>query len=416
MRRTILALSAALVLLVACASDDEGADTTGTDTTATTDASAATTTSAADAEPVSYAPRGPYSVGTIDLEVDPEHRFMVFYPLDEAPADGEAFTYSGAEIFGEEIAAVLPGAFRDPQGPEDAWIEAPPSEDGPFPVVLYSHGASSYYRFSSLHNAHLASYGYVVIAVDHPERGLLASFAPPAAGESAEPVSDIDQLFAALDAAETEAGTDGSVLSGLLDVDKLAGIGHSAGGRATGGAAYDDRIDAWIGQAPAPPIPDDAFEGSYRDFDFAAWSAENDPPDVPSMIIASDGDQVIPIDEVESVFAWLTTPKRLVVLDGAGHNAFTDICKPIQDEGGLSEAVRALGLDPESVGFVRLGEDGCTADNIPAADGWDAINHVTVAQLNWVFDIDAATAEASLDQAFVQEQFPDTVESITSED
>jgi alpha-beta hydrolase superfamily lysophospholipase len=414
MRRSLLCSSvAAALLLAACGSDGDSAADPTTDPT---DGGAETTTSVTDdATPRSYAGPGPYSVGTIDLEVDPEHRFMVFYPLDEAPADGERFTYSGAELFGAEIAAVLPGAFRDPQGPDDAWVEAPPSADGPFPVVLYSHGASSYYRFSSLHNAHLTSHGYVVIAVDHPERGLLASFAPPGEDAETERVSDVEQLFDALDAVEEQAGTAGSVLEGLIDLDQIAGIGHSAGGRATGGAAYDDRIDAWIGQAPAPPIPDGAFEGSYQDFDFATWSADNEPPDVPSMIIASDGDQVIPIAEVQTVFDWLAPPKRLVVLDGAGHNAFTDICQPIQDEGGLAGAVEALGLDPETVPFVRLGEDGCTADNIPVADGWDAINHVTVAQLNAVFGIDAAVAEASLDEAWVQQEFPDTVESITAE-
>lgn len=414
MRRPLIAGSLVLALVLAgCGSDSESSDQSS-DTTAAADA---TTTSAAAAEPVSYAERGPYSVGTLDLEVDPEHKLMVFYPLDAAPADGVAFTYSGAEIFGDEIAQVLPGAFRDPQGPDDAWVEAPPSEAGPFPVVLYSHGASSYYRFSSLHNAHLASYGYVVIAVDHPERGLLASFGPGAGGDGddTEPVSDIDQLFDALDVVEAESGTAGSVVEGLLDLEQVAAIGHSAGGRASGGASYDERIDAWIGQAPVAPIPDGAFDGSYQDFDFATWSAENEPPPVPSMIIAADGDMAIPVDEVQTVFEWLQAPKRLVILDNAGHNAFTDICKPIQEEGGLEGAVRALGLDPDAVPIVRLGEDGCTPENIAAEAGWDVINHVTVAQLNSVFEIDPAVAEASLEQAFVQEQFPDVVESITSE-
>jgi alpha-beta hydrolase superfamily lysophospholipase len=411
MRRSLIATTLTLALaLTACGSDDDPADPQGSDTS-----SAETTTTAPPAEPVSYAERGPYSVGTLDLEVDPEHALMVFYPLDDAPTDGEPFTYSGAEIFGEEIASVLPGAFRDPQGPDDAWVEAPASQDGPFPVVLYSHGASSYYRFSSLHNAHLASYGYVVIAVDHPERGLLASFGPGASTSEADPVSDIDQLFAALDVAEDESATPGSVIEGLLDPDQVAAIGHSAGGRASGGASYDERIDAWIGQAPVAPIPDGAFEGSYQDFDFATWSADNEPPPVPSMIIAADGDMAIPVDEVQTVFEWLQAPKRLVILDNAGHNAFTDICLPIQQEGGLEDAVRALGIDPDQVPIVRLGEDGCTPDNIPAEDGWDAIDHVTVAQLNWVFDIDAAVAEASLDEAWVQEQFPGVVESITAQ-
>lgn len=419
-RRHRIAVSMLALALVAaaCGSGSGSADTdAGGDPAA--DGTVAADTTEAPGEPVDFSQRGPHPVGQLDLALDDTHPLAVFYPAAApVPAEAEPYGYSGTEIFGAELADLLPGAFRERQEVPDTYVEVPASDQGPFPVVLYSHGAGSYFRFASRHNAHVASWGYVVISVDHPERGLRAAIAPTAASTGGLD-DDILQLLGGLAKVMEANDTPGSVLAGVADTDRVIAEGHSAGGRTSGAAAYEDRIDGWIGQAPVPPVRARTLPGETADltgFDFATWAEANEPPPVPSLLVAADGDEAVTQEEVRALFDWLDAPRRLVVLEGTGHNVFTDICAPIQAEGGLAAAVEVLGLDPDEVPFVRLGEDGCLPDDAAAEGMWEVIDHLTVAQIRWVFGQDRAGAAASLEERFVQETFPARVTSILSDD
>ncbi len=128
--------------------------------------------------------------------------------------------------------------------------------------MLHSHGFSGNLRFGNRHNAAVASWGYVVAAVDHPERGVASILDAFLAAEDEEPEQpdeylDSDQLIAGLDLlAETNEQAD-SPLAGVIDTEQVATEGHSAGGSASGTAAYDERVDLWIGQAPGTPLAPD---------------------------------------------------------------------------------------------------------------------------------------------------------------
>lgn len=393
---------------------------------------APTTTTAAPAAAVDYSDRGPYSVGEVDLELDADHEIAVFYPVDrDAVADDATpYSYSGEDIFGPEIVDLLPGALSGEIAPPDTWVEAPASQDGPFPVVMNSHGAAGNLRFANFHTSHLASWGYVVAAVDHPERGVVAALSNVVGGgggadggceapDQSEAFLDSDQLAAGLDLLGEENDTSGSPLEGVVDTEQVAAEGHSAGGSASGTLAYDDRVDVWIGQAPGVPLEPGSDPGSYVsvtenadggcdvEFETDQQLADTSPPPVPSMIIAAEGDSVIPLDRVESIYGWLDTPKRLVVIADSGHAVFVDPCPLIQEEGGLSAFVAALGVDPSDVPLVELGENGCLPTDTPAETVWAMIDHVTVAELNDVFDIDRPAAEASLAPDYLAEAFPD---------
>ena len=400
-RSLLLPLLALGLLVAACGEDDTGGGAAGTDP---------------QAEPVNYSDRGPYAVGEIELHIDEDHTVAVFYPVDrEAVADdAEPYTYAGEDIFGPEIVQLLPGALAGELAPLDTWRNLPASEDGPFPVVLHSHGAAGNLRFAGSHNSHVASWGYVVASVDHPERGVVAALEGALSGRGgargpgdderdSDSNLDTEQLLSGLDLLVEESGDGGSVLAGAVDEDQVAAEGHSAGGGASGGAAYeDDRIDLWIGQAPGSPI-----DRSDRD--------ETPPPDVPSLLIAAEGDEVVPLDEVEAMYEWLEPPKRLAVIADSGHAVFVDPCQPIQQEGGLSEFVETFGIDPDEIGLLQLGEDGCLPEDTPAEAVWSFIDHVTVAELQSVFDRDRAAAEASLTEDFLEETFPERFGRIESE-
>ncbi len=377
------------------------------------------------AEPADFSGRGPYAVGQIDLLLDDEHVVAVFYPVepDAVTSDAQPYSYSGEDVLDPSITSLLPGSLSGEVAPADTWVGLPASPDGPFPVVLHSHGFSGNARFGNQHNAAVASWGYVVAAVDHPERGLrsiLDSFVNGSAddGERPDEFLDSDQLIAALDLlAETNEDGD-SPIQGAVDSEQVAAEGHSAGGSASGTAAYEDRVDLWIGQAPGTPLEPgtdlDAFTEEVTDddgeterrLDPAALYDATSPPDVPSMIIAAEGDTVIELERVEQTFDWLDSPKRLVVIADSGHAVFVDPCVPIREEGGLTVFIEGLGLDPTEVPLVELGENGCLPSDTDPLLVWGVIDHLTVAQLNEVFGDDPAVATASLDPIYVATTFP----------
>lgn len=424
-RSIVFMLAAAMVVMgvAACSSDSGGDEASG---------DGATTTTIEAAPPVDYSTRGPYAVGEVDLELDDDHQVAVFYPVDrDAVADDATpYSYAGEDIFGPDIVELLPGALAGSITPPDTYVDVPASTDGPFPVVMHSHGAAGNLRFANMHNSHVASWGYVVAAVDHPERGVVNALSGATGGGSGgggecevpqqdDAFLDSEQLTDGLDLLAEEAASADSPLSGVADTERVAAEGHSAGGSASGTLAYDDRVDLWIGQAPGTPLEPGSDPSAYVsvtededgeceiEFDREAQLADTSPPPVPSMIIAAEGDTVIELDGVEQTYEWLDAPKRLIVIADSGHAVFVDPCPLIQEQGGLSGFVEALGLDPDEVPLVELGENGCLPEDTPAETVWAFIDHVTVAQLNDTFDIDRAAAVASLDAEYLARTFPD---------
>src|SRR5690606_9512616 len=108
----------------------------------------------------------------------------------------------------------------------------------------------------SIHFAHLASWGFVVAAVEHPQRNLQARLGGKDVG-----TSDVAALQAVVALLDTQNGTAGGRLQGRIATDQVAVEGHSAGGRDAGLAAYDPKVGAWISLSAAPPVPDDATGG-----------------------------------------------------------------------------------------------------------------------------------------------------------
>ena len=95
-RRAIVSVGLVAVLAVAsCSGDDDGGGE-------------------GSAEPVDFGAPGPYDVGVADFEVTGK-QIAVFYPADDAATDAEPYAYSGAELFGAELAAQLPAHSASPR-------------------------------------------------------------------------------------------------------------------------------------------------------------------------------------------------------------------------------------------------------------------------------------------------------------
>ena len=401
-RSLVAVAAAALLVLAGCSSED---DTGGT--TAGTGGDQSTGTTAPAAAAVDYAERGPYEVGFLTLDVEGTEVY-VLYPAAEDGLDGaEHVTSISSDVaFPESFRDIAPDFFIQELA-TDHYVDAPADDgDGPFPLLLSSHGFSGHPAYVISHLEHVASWGYVVAAPSHPSRNLAASITGEVTSEGDPDVAD---LVNAIDQLEAVNADQDSPLFGAVDTEQIAAEGHSAGGGAVGRLALaDDRLTTFIGQAPGAPVAIERQEGvELTDEERAAAVADalaaTEPPDLPVLLIEGERDGIIPLAAVQALYEWLAAPKQLVVVANAGHNPYLDICANLQDQGGL---VANAGDLAETFGdLLLLGEDGCLADYLDAEAGYELLDHLTVAWLRWTFGQDDSPAAVSPE--FLEETFPE---------
>jgi len=343
-------------------------------------------------EPIDFSKPGPYKVGITTLDLGDRIAYA-FYPADpNRLSEGTNVTsYSSGDAFPAALRAAIPKELVQ-EVPISATKDAPIATDGPFPVLIHSHGFGGYPQFASQHLIQIASWGFVAAAPDHIERDLAAN----SLGKVVRGEQDVEDLRNVLKRLEKENSS--GIFKGALNLDQVAAEGHSAGGGAAGKFAYDPAVKTFIGQAPVPPVKLPANASSA---DVLAAYAASPPPAKPSMIIAGETDLTIPLAGVKQEFDWLAPPKRLAVLAKAGHNAFTDICAPIRAQGGLMQYSGKL---PAPDNLLKLGEDGCTSANLDTATGYAIINQLTIAQLRYVFGIDSS--DVSLSSDYLNSMYP----------
>lgn len=205
--------------------------------------------------------RGPYKVGvrTIDL-VNPEQvdvlrsangvdplydrpiTVEVWYPAT-VPTDKDlAITYE--DVMGtanDSLRPLIPFTFEG-RALRDA---APDNENGPYPLVIVSHGyVGSRYLMTYL-TENLASKGYVVVAIAHTE----STFKDANGFQSTLLNRPKDIRFVLDEMARMGKEDSGEVLSGILDADNAGIIGYSMGGYGVlnvAGAGYSDALTAFF--------------------------------------------------------------------------------------------------------------------------------------------------------------------------
>ena len=347
------------------------------------------------ATPIDFSKPGPYSVGITTFDLGDRVAY-VFYPADPARlTEGTKVTsYNSGDAFPASLRAAIPKELIQ-EVPINATKNAPVATDGPFPVLIHSHGFGGYPEFASQHLIQIASWGFVAAAPDHIERDLSAN----SLGKVVRGEQDVEDLRNVLKRLQTENAT--GIFKGALNLEQIGAEGHSAGGGAAGKFAYDPAVKTFIGQAPVPPLSMGTGSTSATASEIAAAYAAKTPPNKPTMIIAGEVDATIPLAGVKQEFDWLAAPKRLAVLAKAGHNAFTDICAPIRAQGGLMQYSGKL---PAPDNLLKLGEDGCTSANLDTATGYAIINQLTIAQLRFVFGIDKT--DVSLSSDYLNSMYP----------
>jgi predicted dienelactone hydrolase len=415
--RTRVVLVSALLssLLVACGSSGDntsgatsiGAVTSADVATSTTEAeltaptTQATTTTSAEAlnRAVAYSEPGPFPVGVAQLTDGPVP-VTVFYPgLDGAEQDKQEATYDlRAWLPPAEAAKVGQVATVDMHA--YAGLTPADADGGPYPLVLFSPGLAGYRLQSTFLTTHLASWGFVVAAVEHPYRNLTAAFGDLGslvAGFGSTDAPDVEQLVAAIDQVGAAASKSTGPLAGLtVETTDVGAVGHSAGGFAVyGAAAVDPRIVTYV--ALASPTG-----GTFSDATPTTEPAVA-APDKPSLLIAGSADVIAPLPRVETAYEALPAPKALAVIDGVTHLGFMDICAITPPgEPNVLEVAKAAGVAVPDL-ILRLFADGCDSKYTSASSAWPAINALTTAHLRGLLGLDdppVVLTQTDLDAAF----------------
>jgi predicted dienelactone hydrolase len=205
------------------------------------------------------------------------------------------------------------------------------------PLILFSHGFGGCAQQSRTLTQALADAGYAVLAPNHKDKGckryttgLAAglwkmmtgrgpdkSFGDDAAWNPSTEVSRHDDVEALLDFALSHAP-----YKSAIDPSRIGLMGHSLGGYTVLGLAggwpqwRDTRFKAVLALAPfSTPFADKGTLGKIT---------------IPVMYMGGTKDRLIEPALISKNFAMTGAPKYLVMLNGAGHFAFTELSRTYQ--------------------------------------------------------------------------------------
>jgi len=331
--------------------------------------------------PQDLAARGPWQVGARSLTVA-GRTTEVWYPAEPGSAEGKSpkgydtrtkLPPEEAEKITDEVNALQMCGCYDAL-PLDA-------ERGPYPVVVYVHGTAAWNTVSLTQMEHWASRGFVVVAMDHPGLFLwdtLAAVCPFDPTGPRDLSGDTDALLAAL--ANGDDGLD--FLDGRIDLDRVAAVGHSAGGGAVAGYVGKPGMEVIIPMASGSPVSPDAKLKT-------------------TMFMGGDADGVVAYSATQGAYDDSTGDRYLVGLANAGHLVFSDICELKNDQGkNILEVAEEAGVCATSFAGALFDCDPSYIDPVVAKE---IVNFATSAVLEGHLMCSEALGELdSLEQTYPQ--------------
>ncbi len=307
-----------------------------------------------------YLKEGQFVVGFQEREVDGQ-KIAIWYPATRGSEVGKSkATYDMRDWLPEMIASQIPNDGA-PIFEMNAYADLEAAQ-GNFPVVIFAHGLAGYRLQSSMLMAHLASWGMIVTSAENKGIHL-----PVILGGGAPTMDQGAELMRLTYAQLNDWNAEG-VLSNRIDLSKIAVMGHSMGTGAATAVSLDEFADTWVALAGA------GFGAAAPNKPFLMMGGSTDALAVPSQIDRAYQVQTADIH-------------RKVVIEKAGHLAFSDICAIARDRGGLLAVASEYGLDIPVI-ITRLGQDGCRPTDLPVEKAWPIIHHFVTAHLRNVFGVD----------------------------
>lgn len=314
-------------------------------------------------------PTGPYDVGTAVYHLTDSSRdefytdnptdkrelmVQVWYPAQPPLPGTKPVRYlEDVEVAGPAIAhrLKLPSFLLDHLNlaysqsfPEAAIM----NEAGAYPVIIFSHGLNGFRNQNTTLVQELASYGYVVAAIDHTYANAFTVFpdgrvtfyepaifsdeplAPPRNSNTLVGVWAQDIAFV-LDQMADWQSESGNQFNGRLDLAHIGVFGHSTGGGAAAEFCLTDArctaglgLDAWV-----EPISDVVLDGLSQPF----------------MLIQADHWESASGDRnsarARAIYEAGQTDSYLLIVTGAAHYDFTDLplFSPLTPQLGLSSDI-----------------------------------------------------------------------------
>lgn len=330
--------------------------------------------------PTSFTKAGPLGVGETTLTLPTDSAPVeVWYPATKSSVAGKPeATYDVATWLPPSLQKLIPAGFTVSY-PSGGVVGVPPAP-GRYPLVVFSHGYAGFRDQSTFLTARLASWGFVVAAPDHFSRDLTEVLGGPTAATAK--TTDVEDLEATISLMKAQNASASSPFYRHLYTRLIGAVGHSAGGSAVEAlASSDPQVTSFIGLAGATV-------GSIGQTQSGAGSVV---PHQPGMLMSGTSDHVVSDTSMIAAYGRMHSPKRLILLRGAGHLAFADLCEVGSSKGGLLSIAAVLHV-PVPASLVPLASDGCSAPDLAPPLAWPVIRQAVTAELRHTFGFDASTA------------------------
>jgi predicted dienelactone hydrolase len=398
--RAAVGLLAGALLAASCSSSDDA--TTGATDAPTGSVATPSETSTAPDAPVDTEPSPATDAPVVsEAPVATEPPLAEFEPIDSGPYDvgvqtitilDEArqrpltvdvwFPIADATGLPPHQYTLLPGVYYESPTAVSADASVMAS-DGPYPLVVYSHGSGGLRYLHSNYAEAMASHGYIVAAPDHTGNTATERITGTDADFDVTALNRPQDVAAVIDQMTSPENVDTAGFVANVDPESIAVTGHSFGGftayaMASGYAndvgtfEADPRVDAIISLAPA------TGDGSGRLLSDERLASIT----VPSLVMVGTNDQTTPAaPNVDRPWELSNSdPSYRVDLLEAQHQSFTDMCDYQQTVPLLPE-VPAVILDT----IEAFAAEGCTPADMPIERVKEVTNTFAIAFLESIF-------------------------------
>ena len=252
----------------------------------------------------------PVGVRTIELTgEDSNYTTEIWYPA--------ADEYRGVE-------AIDTFKFVDemPEASQEATREAKPS-DKKFPLIVYWHGAYGHRREMAAMCVFLASHGFVVASADFPGDHITHMYGSnPLISQKPVDESAKARPRQAADVIELLVTSTDDFLLRLVDGSNIGSFGESMGGFTT--LAVNSETSRVKASFPVCPVS--GTRGIIPALTRLAGNLRTDnwrcSPS--TFVVTGSADSFVFVEDVRDMFETLRGPKRLAILNGAGHLHWAD--------------------------------------------------------------------------------------------